>query len=116
MSSSPPLRIEFMKLEYEAMMTKMSELRADLSRTETIYSLAPAAIYAWVLTHNPGGSRLWAGTLLLPPVVIGLGLLRIRARQKTMALLEHYCRSSKPNFTTTPSHGVGSTSMLRSAR
>jgi hypothetical protein len=83
--------MDFMKLEYEAVMRKMSEIRADLGRTETIYPVAMAVIYAWLFTHGTGGGRAWAAALLLPPVIGALGLLRIWARQQTMALLEDYC-------------------------
>lgn len=93
-----PAPVDFMKLEYEAIMRKMSEIRADLSRTETIYPVAMAVMYAWLFTHGTVGGRAWAAALVLPPVIGALGLLRIWARQQTMAALETYCCKLEREF------------------
>lgn len=98
---TPPLaaeRTEFMKLEYQALMGKVSAMREDLFKTETVYPFAMFAIYAWLLTHSAPVPWLWSLGMTLPFVIAVLGVVRIRGRLRLLTWLETYARRIENEF------------------
>jgi len=76
--------------EYEAVLDKMGHARSDITRAETLYPLAIAAIYAWIFATPPAIAVLWRIALYLPVGIAALGIIRLYSRRKHMALLEAY--------------------------
>jgi len=120
MTAPADLKTDFMKLEYAAVLDKITATRADIVRTETVYPLAIVALYAWMLTHPAGAPWLWRVAMSLPSAIAVLGVVRLRGRLKSMRLLEEYCCRIEFEFYQTadwgwehtyaldrPMHGVG---------
>jgi len=89
---------DFMKLEYQAVLQKISATRADLSRTETIYPLAMAAVYGWLFSNAASLAWVWRIAIWIPFGIAVLALVRILARQQAMKVLEGYCRELEKAF------------------
>ena len=91
-------RVEFLKLEYVAIVEKLAAMRGDLARTETIYPFAMFAIYAWLFTHRAPVPWLWSLGMTLPSAIAVLGLVRVKGRLRLMGLLERYSRKIETEF------------------
>jgi hypothetical protein len=82
----------FRMREYEAVLSRIVDARTDVTRVETLYPLAIAAVYAWVFTNPPAIAALWTLALMIPVGIAFLGIVRLYSRRKHIALLEAYIR------------------------